>query len=166
MVEQPGRTDLEAYAARIRGDRQLWRELVAAVGDRTDEPGPMGDWTFGDLAGHLAGWRERLISRLEAAARGEPEPQPPWPAELDDDDRINDWIHERDRGRSAKELIADYDSSFERLAVAVEALPPRLLEDPAAFGWMGGEALRDADPTGHLREEHEPTVRAWLAGRG
>ena len=25
------------------------------------EPGPMGEWTFKDLAAHLLGWRERTI---------------------------------------------------------------------------------------------------------
>src|SRR5262249_14986178 len=72
----------------IREARRFWRSLTAEVGEaRFDEPGPMGDWTFADMAGHLAGWRNRTIARVEAAGRGGPEPANPWPAELDDDDR-------------------------------------------------------------------------------
>jgi hypothetical protein len=122
----------------------------------------MGEWTFHDVAGHLAGWRNQAIAQLEAAARGEPEPPPPWPAELDDDDPIDAWIHEHDRERSAEELIADYDGSFERLTAAVEALPDRLFEDPQALAFMDGEAVRDTDFGEHLRE-HDAEVRAWLA---
>ena len=93
------------FAARLRDSRQVWRDLVAEVGDRVDDAGPMGDWTFGDLAGHLLAWRNRTIARLEAAGHGEPEPPPPWPTNLENDDAINSWIHEQDRGRSAAEMI-------------------------------------------------------------
>ncbi len=153
-------------AARIRADRQHWRDLVAAVGDRTEEPGPMGDWSFRDVAGHLAGWRNFRIAQLEAAARGEPDPGSRWPAEYHDDDTINAWIRQDDRDRTTDALIADYDGSFERLAAALEALPERLFDDPAAFDWTGGVALRDGDFTAHLHEEHEPGVRAWLRTTG
>ena len=153
------------FAARVRDSRQVWRDLVAEVGDRVDEPGPMGDWTFGDVAGHLLAWRNRTIARLEAAGRGEAEPRAPWPTDLEGDDPINTWIRERDRGRSAAELIDAYDASFERLATAVEALPAGLAGDPNAFPWLEGNPLSTVDPVGHLRDDHEPAVRAWLAGR-
>jgi hypothetical protein len=154
------------FAARIRADRQTWRDLVAAVGSGlTEQPGAMGDWSFRDLAGHLAAWRNRRCAQLEAAARGEADPPAPWPAELDADDPINAWIRDHDRDRSSEELIADYDASFERLAAAIEALPEPLFEDPAAFPWMAGTAVRDSDFTSHLHEEHAPLVREWLAGR-
>jgi hypothetical protein len=153
------------FAARLRDSRQVWRDLVAEVGDRVDDPGPMGAWTFGDLAGHLLAWRNRTIARLEAAGRGEPEPPAPWPKDLEGDDAINSWIREQDRGRSAAEMIDAYDASFERLGAAVEALPAELVSDPNAFPWLEGNALGTIDPLGHLREEHEPTVRAWLSSR-
>jgi hypothetical protein len=150
--------------ARIRADQQGWRELVAAVGpDRFDEPGPMGEWSFGDLAGHLLGWRERTIVRLEAAARGVPAPAAPWPSGLDDDDTINDWIHERDRGRSAQELIDGYDASFDRLAAIIEALPPERIDSPEALAFTEGVPLAEVDFSGHLHDEHEASVREWLA---
>jgi hypothetical protein len=151
----------------IRADQQFWRDLAAEVGpDRYTEPGPMGEWNFGDLAGHLLAWRNRSISRLEAAARGEPDPAPPWPAELgDDDDRINDWIRENDAGRGPAELVAGYDDSYDRVIRALEALPEDALTDPDAFPWAEGP-LVEATFTGHLHDEHVPAVRAWLANGG
>ena len=89
----------------LRADQRFWRDLAAEVGpDRYAEPGPMGEWSFADMAGHLVGWRNHTIARLEAAGRGEPEPAAPWPPEIVDDDRfsgpdladpvtINAWIH-------------------------------------------------------------------------
>ena len=157
------RTRAEQIAV-IRADQQFWRDLATEVGPaRYPEPGPMGDWSFGDMAGHLVGWRNRTIARLEAAARGQADPPPPWPAELteldDDDDAINAWIHDQHAGRSAGQLVADYDASYDRLVWALEALPD------AAFAtvveWLG-EPLVNTDFTGHLHEEHVPSVRAWL----
>src|SRR5207247_11415869 len=123
------------------------------------EPGPMGDWSFGDLAGHLVGWRNRTIARLEAAARGDADPPPPWPAELDDDDAINKWIHDEHAERSAGQLVADYDASYDRLIRALDALPDAMLT--TVIGWLG-EPLVNVDFIGHLHDEHVPSVRAWL----
>jgi hypothetical protein len=153
-------------AARVRADQQFWRELVDIVGiERMDEPGPMGDWSFRDLAAHLVAWRNVRIPMLEAAARGEAVPKAPWPVGMDDDDRINDWLRERDRDRSLDEILADYDRSFERLAQAIEALPEEVATDPSAMPWTGGAAVVDLDFTQHLHEEHLPGIRAWLDRR-
>ena len=126
----------------------------------------MGEWTFKDLAAHLAAWRNYRIPMVEAVARGEPVPAPPWPAGMpeDDYDAINAWFQERDRNRTLDDVLNDYESSFERLAVALEALPEAVAHDPHGLPWMGGEAAIDADFTEHLHEEHVPAVRAWLDG--
>jgi hypothetical protein len=168
------RTRAEQVAA-IRADQKLWRELAAEVGaERYEEPGPMGDWSFADMAGHLLGWRNRTIGRLDAAARREPEPPPPWPRELDDDDSfvatdgpdpdaINAWIREQHAGRAPEQLVRDYEASYDRLVTAIESLPDDLLTDPDAFPWIGAP-LVTVDFTGHLHEEHLAVVRAWLDG--
>jgi hypothetical protein len=154
-------------AERVRADRQVWRDLVAEVGrERMLQPGPMGEWTFRDMAAHLAAWRNTRIPMIEAIARGEPVPPAPWPASMDDDDTINAWFQERDRDRGLDDVLDDYDRSFERLAAAIEALPERVAHDPNALPWAGGTAAVDIDFTDHLHDEHLPDVRAWLAARG
>jgi Mycothiol maleylpyruvate isomerase N-terminal domain len=152
-------------AQRLRADQRFWRELVAEVGrERMLEPGPMGEWTFKDLAAHLGAWRNYRIPALEAVARGDPLPPPPWPAGLaeDDYDAINAWLQERDAKRSLDDILDDYDRSFERLAAALEALPESVAHDPHGLPWMDGEAAVDADFTEHLHGEHLPSIRAWL----
>ena len=164
MSETDARTKV---IANIRAERLWWANLVKEIGeDRMSEPGPMGEWTFKDLASHLLGWRDRTIARFEAAAAGRGEPPLPWPAELGDeeDDPINAWIHERTRDRPLRDVLDDVDRSYERLANAIAALPEDLVTRPDAFAWAGGEALADAQLFGHLHDEHEPAIRAWLDG--
>ena len=148
--------------AGIRADQQFWRDLAAEVGpDRYGEPGPMGDWTFGDMAGHLLGWRNRTIARLEAAARGEPDPIPFEPDTDDEIDAANVEMRDNDAGRPPAELVDAYTYSYDRLIRALEALPDSMLTDPTALPFAEGPLI-DAAFTGHLHEEHALDVRAWL----
>ena len=146
----------------LKADQQFWLDLAAEVGpDRYDEPGPMGEWTFGDMAGHLLGWRNRTITRLEAFARGEPDPIPFEPDTDDEVDAVNVQIRDEDGGRPSTELVDGYTDSYDRLIRALDALPESTLRDPEALPFVGG-ALIDLTLTGHLHEEHVPDVRAWL----
>jgi hypothetical protein len=157
--------DREALIERIEGVRERWRRLVADVGpDRVEQPGAMGDWTFKDVAAHLTAWRRRTVARLEAAARGEPEPPPPWPAELGgaEDDPINAWIHDRTKDRPASELLADADAVYDDFIAAVRSLPLDAVTSPGRYPGLEGQSLAAADFGGHL-DEHEPDVRRWLA---
>jgi hypothetical protein len=160
------RTRAEQIAA-IGADQQFWRDLAAEVGpDRYSEPGPMGEWTFGDMAGHLLGWRNRTLRRLDAFARGESDPPNPWPAELDgdeSDDPVNAWIHDHHADRSAAQLVDDYTNSYDRLVAIIETIPQAKLMDSRAIPFIDGP-LVDVEFTGHLHDEHVPSVRAWLDG--
>ncbi len=124
----------------------------------------MGDWTFGDLAGHLLAWRNRTIARLEAAARGEADPITDEPDGEDEVDAMNVTMHEADAGRPPAELVDAYTESYDRLIRALDALPESMLTDPEALPFVGG-ALIDVAFAVHLHEEHAPDVRAWLAQR-
>jgi hypothetical protein len=147
---------------RIEAIRDHWRQLVTEVGeDRMRLPGPMGEWTFKDLASHLTAWRRRTIGRLEAAGRGEPKPPSPWPVELgeDEDDPINAWIHEHTKDDPLPRVLAEADAAYEAVLAAVRALPlevaARELES-----YVEAEA-DDGHPYGHLGT-HEVDVRRWL----
>jgi hypothetical protein len=158
----------DRVVARIREEQVAWRALVAQVGeDRMLEPGPMGDWSFKDLAAHLLGWREWTILRLEAAlVSGGPRPVAPWPKTMDDPDGINDWIQEQSADRSVPDVLRAIDQSYDRLAAALGALPEATLIDPAGLPWLDGTAAADTDWVSHLHEEHESSIRDWLERRG
>ena len=156
---------------RIERERQGWEALLAEVGEeRMARPGVAGAWTFKDVAGHLNGWRERTLQRLEAARRGGSPPAPPWPAELDEEtddgtDRINDWIYRRNKDRPLEDVLAESRDQFRRLADAVRALPERDLFASDRFAWTNGEPLGPSvvgGSFGHFHEEHEAGIRSWL----
>ena len=162
----PDRDPHRTLAAAISAEHEAWRALVAEIGeDRMDEPGPMGEWTFRDLVVHLLGWRERTIARLEAVAARRPDPADPWPADLADDDAVNDWIQADGADRSVGEVLAAADASYVRLGAALAAIPAATLTDPDGIPWLDGEAAVDVDWLGHLHDEHDPSIRAWLATR-
>ena len=158
-----------ALVDHIEAIRERWRRLVADVGEeRMEEPGAMGDWTFKDVASHLTAWRQRTIARLEAAARGEPEPPPPWAADLGsrdlEDDPINAWIHERTGDQPLSDVLADADATYDAFIAAVRASRAEDAVSADRFAWLEGRSLVDSDFSGHL-DEHEPDVRRWLARR-
>jgi hypothetical protein len=161
-------TPHEQIAATIEREHAAWRALVDEVGrDRMDEPGPMGEWTFRDLAAHLLGWRERSIGRLRALGEGRGEPPEPWPSDIDDDDvdAINAWMQDRMAGRSVDEVLAAVDASYDQLAAALGALPADVLTTPNGIPWLEGESALTTDWLGHLHDEHDEGIRAWLASR-
>ena len=154
----------------IEAERAGWEALLAEIGEaRMEEPGAAGAWTFKDVVAHLNGWRRRTVRRLEAARQDAPPPPPEWPAEFDEDsdeglDQINRWMYERDKDRPLGDVLGESRQQFRQLRTAVEAMPERDLFDPGRFAWMGGEPLAAviAGSFGHLHEEHEPAIRAWL----
>ncbi len=173
-MSDTGVTKGEAVAA-INRERAAWDALLAEIGEnRMLEPGPMGEWSFKDLAAHLTAWRERSVRRLEAAAHGQPEPPAPWPAELNDEndddvDAINAWFQKQSADKLLGEVLDESRESYARLSEAVQQLPDEALTDSAYFPWTEGQALGDAIVSGeffgHLRDEHEAEIRQWLAGR-
>jgi hypothetical protein len=162
-----GRPTKGQVLAAIERERDDWETLLVAVGEaRMLTPGAMGNWTFKDLAAHITGWRARSLQRLEAAANGQPEPAPAWPADRVSDDEINDWIHQVNKDRLLGEVIDESRESYARLAEIVQMLPDDMLYAPNRFPWLEGHALGPAIVSGaffsHVHEEHEPEVRRWL----
>jgi len=160
-----------ALLARIEAERGGWEALLAEVGEgRMERPGAAGDWTFKDVIGHLNGWRVRTLARLEAAQTGTEPVPPPWPGAYDDEtdegvEAINRWFYDLNAARSSADVVTESREQLRQLREAVEALPEADLFDPGRYVWMGGEPLAAVieGSFGHLHEEHEPAIRAWLA---
>ncbi len=156
-----------ALIAELNREHKQWEELLAAIGEaRMEQPGVAGPWSTKDIVAHLTGWRRRTVGRLQATLRGEPEPPPPWPAQLQTDDAINAWIYETNRDRSLPEVLDDSRQVFQQLVAAIEAFPEAALFGPQRFPWMEGQPLSGAVFFAHFHEEHEPDMRAWLARQG
>jgi hypothetical protein len=165
MTQTPSKP---ALLEQIERERTFWEGLVAEVGEeRMLEPGATGDWTFKDVVAHLNGWRSKTLARLDAARHGQTPPLPPWPANLsedDDTDEINAWIQQASRDKPLQEVLGEYQRSFQHMHDAVTALSERDLFESSRYTWLDGYSLATviSDSFGHLHEEHEPVLRAWL----
>ncbi len=167
MPELRTRADL-LYA--IRSLRDDIERLAAEVGeDRAVEPNVFGELSFKDVVAHLNGWRQLTALRLEAGLTGE-SPVPPWPEQLDEDvdlDAINHWFFEAGRDKTLATVLAESRETLDRSERAIAALPDDALFERGHFDWLGDEALGPAVVEGtveHFRIDHEPEIRAWLAG--
>ena len=149
----------------LQEEYRHWTTLLDEIGSaRMEQPGVADDWSIKDIVAHLTGWRRRTVARLQAAGRGEPEPPPPWPANLQTDDEINAWIYESNRESSVRHILDDSHQIFQQLLAAVEALPDKALQNPENYlPWLEGSLFTPATLFGHFHEEHEPDMRAWLA---
>jgi hypothetical protein len=155
----------------LREEYRQWEALLGQIGEaHLDQPGVNGDWSIKDVVAHLTGWQPRLIARIQAAQRGEPEPPPPWPAHLEDEDDINAWIYESNRGRSAREVLEESHLIFQQLLAVIDGLPDDVQIEQVHhkgrvyhFVWLGGERFPAGEFFDHFHDDHEPDVRAWLA---
>jgi hypothetical protein len=149
----------------LRQEYQQWEAFLAQIGEaRMEQPGVAGDWSIRDIVAHLTGWQPRLSARLQAAARGEPEPPPPWPAHLQTDDEINAWIYEASRGRSLHDILDESRHVFQQFLAVIEGLPDDIQVEPAYhIVELGGQRFSTSEFFDHFHDDHEPDMRAWLA---
>ena len=77
----------------LRSEQLLWQGLWMQF-DETDleMPGVNGDWSLKDMVAHLTTWHRDHLLCLDAAVKGTPPADPPWPLEFTNTDEINAWI--------------------------------------------------------------------------
>ena len=165
MIKTPNKS---ALLEQIEREQAFWEQLLAEIGEeRMLEPGATDDWTFKDVVAHLNGWRRITLARLDAAQHDHAPAAPPWPADLDEEDdlhEINEWIYQSNREHSLQAVLDEYSNSFQHMRAAVTALSDQALTERDRYPWLKGYALGDVITStfGHLHEEHEPMLRAWL----
>lgn len=149
----------------LQDEYQQWEAFLAQIGpERMEQPGVNGSWSMRDIISHLNGWQPRLIARIQAAQRGEPEPPPPWPAHLQNEDEINAWIYEAHQGRSVPEVLDDTSHQFQQLLAVIEGLPEDVrIESEWRLVWLGDKRFPAGEFFDHFHDDHESDVRAWFA---
>ena len=149
----------------LQDERQQWQAFLDEIApDRMEQPGVAAHWSVKDIVAHLNGWQPRLIARLQAAQRGEPEPPAPWPAHLQTDDEINAWIYDNNRERPLNDILAETNQQFKQLLTVIENLPDDVRIEPEwRLVWLGDKRFAAGEFFDHFHDEHEPDMRAWLA---
>jgi hypothetical protein len=152
--------------AEMQSEQAAWLALLDEIGEENmTQPEVAGGWSIKDIVAHITGWRRRTVLRFRAALDPTVNMTPDWPAELDEDDEvdeINAWIYKDNRDRPLVDVLNDSREVFQQLVAEVSALSDEQLGDPQRFPWLEGERLTGAFIFGHFHEEHEPDMRAWL----
>lgn len=152
--------------AEMQSEQVAWLALLDEIGEENmTQPEVAGGWSIKDIVAHITGWRRRTVLRFRAALDPTVDITPYWPAELDEDDEvdeINAWIYKANRDRPLADVLNDSREVFQQLVAEVSALSDEQLNDPQRFPWLEGERLTGAFIFGHFHEEHEPDMRAWL----
>ena len=153
--------------AEMQSEQAAWLALLDEIGEENmTQPEVAGGWSIKDIVAHITGWRRRTVLRFRAALDPTVDMTPDNPAELDEDDevdQINAWIYKANRDRPLADVLNDSREVFQQLVAEVSALSDEQLNDPQRFPWLEGERLTGAFIFGHFHEEHEPDMRAWLA---
>ena len=153
--------------AEMQSEQAAWLALLDEIGEENmTQPEVAGGWSIKDIVAHLTGWRRRTVLRFRAALDPTVDMTPDYPAELDEDDevdQINAWIYKANRDRPLADVLNDSREVFQQLVAEVSALSDEQLNDPQRFPWLEGERLTGAFLFGHFHEEHESDMRAWLA---
>ena len=153
--------------AEMQSEQAAWLALLDEIGEENmTQPEVAGGWSIKDIVAHITGWRTRTVLRFRAALDPTVDMTPDYPAELDEDDevdQINAWIYKANRDRPLADVLNDSREVFQQLVAEVSALSDEQLNDPQRFPWLEGERLTGAFIFGHFHEEHEPDMRAWLS---
>ncbi len=152
--------------ASMQSEQAAWLALLDEIGEENmTQPEVAGGWSIKDIVAHITGWRRRTVLRFRAALDPTVDMTPDYPAELDEDDEvdeINAWIYKANRDRPLTDVLNDSREVFQQLVEACDALSDEQLNDPQRFPWLEGERLTGAFIFGHFHEEHELDMRAWL----
>ncbi|MCA9948525.1 MAG: ClbS/DfsB family four-helix bundle protein [Anaerolineales bacterium] len=149
----------------LQEEYRQWKAFLDQIGpERMDQPGVAGHWSIKDIVAHMTDWQPMLITRLQAAQRGEPEPPPPWPVHLQTDDEINEWIYEANHGRSVRDVLDESHRVFQQFLAVIEDLPDDILiESTNHVIQFGSQRFSASEFFDHFHDDHEPDIRAWLA---
>ena len=156
----------------LQEEYKAWQALMDEIGPaRMEQPGVAAHWSVKDIVAHLNGWQPKLIGRLQAAHRGEPAPPLPWPTHLQTDDEINGWIYDANRERPLADVLAESEKLFQQLITVIDELPDDVRieqvhhqESVYNLIWIGEERFVVGEFFDHFHDDHEPDIRAWLAG--
>lgn len=154
----------------LQEEHQQWEALLEQIDPaRMDQVGVNSLWSFKDLIAHLIPDGLRSIAALKAIQRNAPEPPPPWPAHLQNDDEINEWIYETTRKRTVREILDESHQMFQNLFTVVKELPDDVKIDTVHQGertyyfvCLGDQRVQPGYIFDHFHDDHEQDVRVWL----
>jgi tetratricopeptide (TPR) repeat protein len=92
-------------------------------------------WAPKDVLAHISYWNNQQAKRLEAAILNE------TPDDVQDYEKINQEIFQKNRDRSWEELLQEDEQTFDRLKASIAAIPNDMIDDPQLLAWTNARPL-------------------------
>jgi len=153
----------------LLNEQQQWQALLMEIDEGSMEiPGVDGDWSVRDIVAHLNIWHRDHVICLDAAVKGLPVLDPPWPPEITDTDDINAWIFTQSREWRLGDVLDENRQIFEALMGIVNDFPDdiqiKVIEDYRVVQF-GEQQFSVGYFFDHFHEDHEAKIQEWLSKR-
>ncbi len=161
-------TNAHYKSALLKGIQREWDALMAAVERLTPEQmvtPDAGGWSPKDNLSHLADWFKALTGyHMDHKSAEEVLGIPTELAENFDFNRVNAYLVERSRDRSAEDVIGELKQKYADVMIRLQAMPfedmlqPRFADDPKKrplLDWVMGNTVD------HIKE-HRLTIEKSL----
>ncbi len=153
----------------LKSEQRQWQSLLMQIDERDmGKPGLNDDWSVKDLVAHLTTWHRDHVLCLDAAVKGIPALDPPWPAEITDTDEINVWIFLQNHERRLGDVLQENKQVFEILIEIVKTFPDNIqieVLDAHRVVQFDNQQFSVGYFFDHFHEDHEAQIREWLAKR-
>jgi hypothetical protein len=142
-----------------------WDELLARLSEEEAvAAGLPSGWSIKDIVGHLRGWQQVSIARLEAALHGREPEFPDWLAGSHPEEevlleRYNRRIYDEYREQDWASVQRAWREGFLRLLELARRVPEDDLLAKGKYPWLGEYPL---SAVLHGSREHHQEHREWL----
>lgn len=144
-----------------RGYEQNMRFYETLTDEERRAGGSLEHWSAKDTLGHIVAWNEKMVQRLEAAARGEDTPA------VQDVDGANAELYALFQPLTWEELLAKMDQVNQALLGRVQALAEDELRASDRYSWQSGQPVwRRIAGNGFLHPQAHLTQYYFEHGRG
>lgn len=151
--------DKAAWLQMLRDVYQNWTTFVDGLSAEQINTVFADDYALKQTLGHLWGWEQLTLARLEAAVEDRDLRFDLWPApyEADSDegtDAINVTIQRITHDMAWDRLYADWKMTFQRVIALTERISEADLMAKARYAWLDGNPLSDVigGVVGHTQE--------------
>jgi len=146
----------------LTGSRQQILNLLEGFSpEQMEIPGVIEQWSLKDLLVHLTRWEAESVKLLWQAKQG----KRPTTVHFNQNgiDSINErWYHES-KSRSIDMVWKDFVAVREQTLRRVKDFSEDELDNPQAYDWLDGRALREwiAEDSYKHEAEHAENIREW-----
>lgn len=151
----------------VQASYDSFEALLATLNEeQLTTPGVNGDWSTKDEQVHITAWQRRVITRLQAFAKGE-EPQLEPVTNEEEMDAFTARAYEANRNESWDTVHADARATFAQLMAVIQGMSEDDLFRPDRFPQMQGQPVWEniAANTFDHYPEHIEQITGWVTAQ-